>query len=320
MTKIVFMGTPQFAVPSLQMLLTEGYTVAAVVTQPDRPVGRKRVLTPTPVKQAALDNGITTVWQPEKLRTSETIEHIRELAPDLIVTAAYGQILPKALLDIPRQGCINVHGSLLPGYRGGAPIQRSIMNGEPKTGVTIMYMAEGMDTGDMISRVEVPITDADNAGTLFDKLSTEGAELLRRTLPELLAGSVQAEAQDETLATYAPNLKREDERLDWTRSTRELFNQVRGLVPFSGAFTTWNEEVFKVWATAVPVTSDADTSITAKLDAVPGTVLTVSEDGIEVKTGDASIWLTEVQPAGKKAMSVRDFVRGGKMTPGTVLL
>ncbi|MGZ9586997.1 methionyl-tRNA formyltransferase [Paenibacillus marinisediminis] len=312
MTKIVFMGTPQFAVPVLQMLLDEGYEVAAVVTQPDRPVGRKRVLTPTPVKALALEHGIT-VWQPEKLRKSETVQDIQALAPDLIVTAAYGQILPKAVLDVPCYGCINVHGSLLPAYRGGAPIQRSIINGEPKTGVTIMYMAEGMDTGDMISRVEVPITDADNAGTMFEKLSVEGSELLRRTLPELLAGSITAVPQDHEAATYAPNLKREDERIDWSRTSRELFNQVRGLVPYSGAFTTWNDEVFKVWATKL-------TSAAVRGDQQPGTVLNVSEQGIEVKTGDGSLLLTEVQPAGKKAMPVQEFMRGGKLEAGTVLL
>ncbi|TVX94157.1 methionyl-tRNA formyltransferase [Paenibacillus agilis] len=312
MTKIVFMGTPQFAVTSLQMLLDEGYDVAAVVTQPDRPVGRKRVLTPTPVKQLAMEHGIQ-VWQPEKLRTSETVEDIRKLAPDLIVTAAYGQILPKAVLDVPRYGCINVHGSLLPYYRGGAPIQRSIINGEAKTGVTIMYMAEGMDTGDMLTRVEVPITDEDNAGTMFEKLSVEGADLLRRTLPDLLAGKLTAEVQNHDLATYAPNLKREDELIDWSNSSRALFNQVRGLVPYSGAFTTWNGEVFKVWKCALKEQGQASSS------AVPGTVLTASEEGIEVKTGDGSIWLTEVQPAGKKAMAVRDFVRGGKLEIGTVL-
>lgn len=312
MTKIVFMGTPQFAVPVLQMLLDEGYEVAAVVTQPDRPVGRKRVLTPTPVKALAMEHNIP-VWQPEKLRGSQTVQDIQELAPDLIVTAAYGQILPKAVLDVPKHGCINVHGSLLPSYRGGAPIQRSIMNGEPKTGVTIMYMAEGMDTGDMLTRVEVPIGDEDNAGTMFEKLSVEGAELLRRTLPELLEGRLQAEPQNHEAATYAPNLKREDERLDWSRTSRELFNLVRGLVPYSGAYTMWNDEVFKVWAT-LPPTGHAKSG-----DGEPGTVLGLNSDSIEVKTGDGSLLLTEVQPAGKKAMPVRDFVRGGKLEAGTVL-
>ena len=313
MTKIVFMGTPAFAVPSLEMLLQEGYEVDAVVTQPDRPVGRKRVLTPTAVKAAALQHNLT-VWQPEKLRVSSTIEDIRALQPDLIVTAAYGQILPKSVLDIPRLGCINVHGSLLPKYRGGAPIQRSIMNGEPVTGVTIMYMAEGMDTGDMISRVEVPITDADNAGTMFEKLSAAGSDLLRRTLPELIAGHAEAVPQNNDEATYAPNLKREDEQIDWTRPAQDLFNQVRGLVPFSGAFTMWNGEVFKVWACEAP--ADASSNAGGR---EPGTVLTADARGIEVQTGAGTLRLTEVQPAGKKAMPAAEFVRSGKLSQGTVL-
>lgn len=315
MTKIVFMGTPEFAVPCLENLLKEGYEVAAVVTQPDRPVGRKRVLTPTPVKAAALEHGIP-VWQPEKLRTSTTIEDIRALEPDLIVTAAYGQILPKSVLDIPRLGCINVHGSLLPKYRGGAPIQRSIMNGEPVTGVTIMYMAEGMDTGDMIRPIEVSITDEDNAGTMFQKLSAAGAQLLIDTLPDLIAGRIQAIPQPHEEATYAPNLKREDEKIDWSRSAREIFNQVRGLVPFSGGFTLWNDEVFKVWACEAPSKAEADAT---KGSQEPGTVLTLSPRGIEVQTGAGTLWLTEVQPAGKKAMAASEFVRGGKMMQGTVL-
>lgn len=312
MTKIVFMGTPEFAVASLRMLIQEGYEIAAVLTQPDRPVGRKRVLTPTPVKAEALQHGLT-VWQPEKLRTSDTVDDIRALQPDLIVTAAYGQILPKAVLDIPRLGCINVHGSLLPKYRGGAPIQRSIMNGETVTGVTIMYMAEGMDTGDMISRVEVPIGTDDNAGTMFAKLSEAGADLLRRTLPDIIAGRVEAVPQPHDEATYAPNLKREDERIDWTRPAEQIANQVRGLVPFSGAFTTWNGEVFKVWACR-PEPAPA-----GEAAAAPGTVLAAGTDGLRIQTGQGVLSLLEVQPAGKKAMPASEFLRGGKMEQGTVL-
>lgn len=312
MTQIVFMGTPEFAVASLRTLIQEGYEIAAVVTQPDRPVGRKRVLTPTPVKAEALQHGLT-VWQPEKLRTSDTVDDIRALQPDLIVTAAYGQILPKAVLDIPRLGCINVHGSLLPKYRGGAPIQRSIMNGETVTGVTIMYMAEGMDTGDMISRVEVPIGADDNAGTMFAKLSEAGADLLRRTLPDIIAGRVEAVPQPHDEATYAPNLKREDERIDWTRPAEHIANQVRGLVPFSGAFTTWNGEVFKVWACR------PEPAAAGEAAAAPGTVLAAGTDSLRIQTGQGILSLLEVQPAGKKAMPASEFLRGGKMEQGMVL-
>ncbi|WP_410511600.1 methionyl-tRNA formyltransferase [Paenibacillus sp. BR2-3] len=315
--KIVFMGTPAFAVPSLQMLVEEGYNVVAVLTQPDRPQGRKKTLTPSPVKEAALSLGLP-VLQPERLRRQEAIDELAAYEPELIVTAAYGQILPKAVLDLPARGCVNVHGSLLPKYRGGAPIQRSVINGETVTGVTLMYMAEGLDTGDMISRVEVSIEEDDTAGTLFGKLSLAGRDLLKAEMPRLLAGPVPATPQNDSEATYAPNLKREDERIDWNASSRDIYNRIRGLVPFSGVFTEWNGETFKVWAAANP--SAASSSRNKESSAEPGTVLTVNEHGVEVKTGDGSLLLTSVQPAGKKAMSAADFARGGTMKPGTVLV
>lgn len=310
---IVFMGTPAFAVPSLEMLISEGYSIVAVVTQPDRPQGRKKVLTPTPVKEAALRHGIP-VLQPQRLRNPEAVAELAEYKPDMIVTAAYGQILPKSVLDMPSLGCLNVHGSLLPAYRGGAPIQRSIINGESVTGITLMYMAEGLDTGDMIARTEVPIEDDDTAGTMFEKLSQAGAELLRSELPRLVKGKVDAEPQDETKATYAPNLTRDDERIDWTRTSREIYNQIRGLVPYSGGFTLWNGDVFKVWAAAKP-----DSAQTPSNDAQPGTVLKLHEKGIVVKTGDGTLTLLTVQPSGKKAMDAAQFVRGTSLTVGTVL-
>ncbi|WP_042200788.1 methionyl-tRNA formyltransferase [Paenibacillus camerounensis] len=310
--KIVFMGTPAFAVPSLKMLVEEGYEVVAVVTQPDRPQGRKKTLMPTPVKEAALALGLP-VLQPERLRRPEAVAELAGYAPDLIVTAAYGQILPKSVLDLPPNGCVNVHGSLLPKYRGGAPIQRCIINGEKVTGVTLMYMAEGLDTGDMISRVEVPIGDEDTAGDLFDKLSTAGRDLLKSEMPRLAEGRVDAVKQDDNEATYAPNLSRDDERIDWTAGSLDIFNRIRGLVPFSGAFTLWNGETFKVWAAVKPA---AVIQTAAK---APGTVLAVNERGVEVSTGDGSLLLTSVQPAGKKAMSAADFSRGAVMSPGTVL-
>lgn len=310
---IVFMGTPAFAVPSLEMLIAEGYTIAAVVTQPDRPQGRKKVLTPTPVKEAALRHGIP-VLQPQRLRNPEAVAELAEYKPDLIVTAAYGQILPKSVLDMPALGCLNVHGSLLPAYRGGAPIQRSIIDGESVTGITLMYMAEGLDTGDMIARTEVPIEDDDTAGTMFEKLSQAGAELLRRELPRLVKGKVEAEPQDDSKATYAPNLTRDDEKIDWSRTSREIYDQIRGLVPYSGGFTLWNGEVFKVWAAAKP-----DSAQKPSGDAQPGTVLELHETGIVVKTGDGTLTLLTVQPSGKKAMDAAQFIRGTSLTAGTVL-
>lgn len=309
---IVFMGTPAFAVPSLEMLLSEGYRVVAVVTQPDRPQGRKKVLTPTPVKEAALRHGIP-VLQPQRLRSPEAVAELAKYEPDMIITAAYGQILPKSVLDMPRLGCLNVHGSLLPAYRGGAPIQRCIINGEKVTGITLMYMAEGLDTGDMIAKLEVAIAEEDTAGSLFEKLSVAGAELLKQQLPRLTQGKVEAEPQNEAEATYAPNLTREDERIDWSRSSRDIYNQIRGLVPFSGGFTLWNGEVFKVWATAKPE------GAAGPADAAPGTVLELTEQGVVVKTGDGTIKLLTVQPSGKKAMTAEQFVRGTSMTVGTVL-
>lgn len=311
---IVFMGTPDFAVPSLESLIKEGYNVVGVVTQPDRPQGRKKILTPTPVKEAALQYGLP-VLQPQRMRSPEAVEELAALSPDLIVTAAYGQILPAAVLEMPKYGCLNVHGSLLPKYRGGAPIQRSIINGEKETGITLMYMAEGLDTGDMIAKSVVPIEDEDTSGTIFEKLSIAGSKLLIEQLPLVLDGTADRIPQNDEESTYARNLSREDERIDWSASSREVFNRVRGLVPFSGGFTLWNEEVFKIWEIAKPTQAGAGSSS----GVVPGTVLHLSGNGIEVKTGDGSVLLTRVQPAGKKAMEASEFIRGGLMKKGTVL-
>lgn len=312
--RIVFMGTPEFAVTSLGTLLAEGYNVVAVVTQPDRPQGRKRVLTPSPVKAFAALHSLP-VLQPERIRRPEALAELAAYAPDLIITAAYGQILPKSVLDLPLLGCINVHGSLLPRLRGGAPIQYALWQGETVTGVTIMYMAEGMDTGDMLSTVEVPISDEDNAGTLFTKLADAGAELLGRTLPQLLAGKLTAEPQNDAEATYAPTIKREDERIDWTKPARTVFNQIRALSPWPVAFTLLGGEVFKVHASRLPANGSAAPEVLA----APGTVLRADAEGIEVACGTGSILLITVQPAGKKAMESAAFCRGGGIRDGMVL-
>lgn len=310
--RIVFMGTPDFAVPSLQALLESGRNVVGVVTQPDRPVGRKRILTPTPVKVEAEKHGIP-VLQPERLRRPESVEALKALQPDLIVTAAYGQILPKSVLELPQHGCINIHASLLPKYRGGAPIHHAVMNGDAVTGVTIMYMAEGLDTGDMISRVEVPISDEDTTGTMFDKLSVAGAQLLKDTLPELLEGRLQAVPQNEADAVYSPNITREQEQIDWSLPATNIWNQVRGLHPRPGAYTLWNGDVLKIWGCAKPDKAVGDAK------AQPGTVVHVSDKGIEVATGAGVLTITELQPAGKKAMDAAQFVRGGQLAAGTML-
>lgn len=312
--KIVFMGTPEFAVPSLQKLYDAGYDIAAVITQPDRPKGRKRVLTPPPVKELAQSLGIR-VLQPEKIRQADAVKVLTEINPELIVTAAYGQILPKSILDLPRLGCVNVHASLLPKYRGAAPIHYAIMNGESETGVTLMYMEEGLDTGEMISRVKTNIYDSDNTGTLFERLSELGAQLVVDTLPQLAAGSITATAQSDDEATYAPMIKRNDEKIDWQQSARQVFNHVRALNPWPGSFTKWEGKVLKIWDC---IEHDGPLNHVHAQE-TPGTVLTVDDSGITVRTGEGAVVLTRVQPAGRKAMPVGDFIQGSRLQPGTVL-
>ncbi|GAB6935855.1 methionyl-tRNA formyltransferase [Calditerricola yamamurae] len=310
--RIVFMGTPDFAVPSLEGLLAAGYDVVAVVTQPDRPKGRKQILTPPPVKVRAQAAGIP-VLQPQKLRDPSALDAVLAFRPDVVVTAAYGQILPKALLEAPPWGCLNVHASLLPKYRGGAPIHRAILNGETETGVTIMTMVEALDAGDILSQVRVPIERTDTAGTLHDKLARAGAELLVDTLPRWLRGEIQPIPQDHAQATYAPNLTRDDERIDWTASAEGVYNRVRGLHPHPGAYTTVAGQVLKVWwGTPRP----------GRAEAPPGTVVAVEERAVVVATGDGLFALEEVQPAGKTRMAVEHYLRGagrGVLMVGTRL-
>lgn len=310
--RVLFMGTPDFAVSSLEALLQDNrIEVIGVVTQPDRPKGRKLVLTPPPVKVTALAHDLP-VYQPEVLREASSVEALVALAPDLIVTAAYGQILPRAILDLPRLGCINVHASLLPAYRGGAPIHRAIIDGKTETGVTIMYMEAGLDTGDMISKIIVPITDTDNTGTLHDKLAVAGAQLLSETLTPLINENVTATPQDHSISTYAPNISRADERIVWEKTSLQIYNQIRGLHPWPVAFTTWAGANFKVWAARKP-------EVGSLSDAMPGTVVALDSLGVHVRTGDGVIILSEVQPAGKKRMDAAEFVRGNTMQVGTIL-
>lgn len=311
MTKIVFMGTPDFAVPVLQQIINDGYDVIGVVTQPDRPVGRKRKITPPPVKVEALKHNIP-VFQPEKIREEQSLQEILDLKPDLIVTAAFGQILPKKLLDAPKYGCINVHASLLPELRGGAPIHYAIIQGKKETGITIMYMVEQLDAGDMISQVKVPIDERDTVGSLHDKLSEAGAKLLSETLPKLLNGVVTPIKQKDEEATFAYNIKREDERINWNRPGEEIYNHIRGLNPWPVAFTTLNGETLKIWwGEKVEITQTAE----------PGTIIDVVPDGLIVATkNNTAIKITELQPAGKKKMSTEQFLRGNKdPLKGTVL-
>lgn len=302
MTKVVFMGTPAFSVPVLQQLIHDGYEVIAVVTQPDRPVGRKKVLTPPPVKVEALKQGIP-VFQPEKIREEQELAKILSLNPDLVVTAAFGQILPKALLEAPRFGCINVHASLLPELRGGAPIHYAIINGHEKTGITIMYMAEKLDAGDILTQVEVPIEENDNMGTLHDKLSKAGAKLLSETVPKLLNGELTPIKQNDEEASFAWNIKREQEKIDWSKPGMSIYNHIRGMNPAPVAYSTLNGSVLKIWKAEKLKVSD---------ETEPGTILSIEEDGFVVASGDQTgIKVTELQPAGKKRMDAGQYLRGG---------
>ncbi|SHN15579.1 methionyl-tRNA formyltransferase [Gracilibacillus kekensis] len=310
MKKIIFMGTPDFAVPVLERLITEGYQIDLVVTQPDRPRGRKKILTPPPVKVAAEKHDID-VFQPEKIK--DNYDEIKIRNPDLIVTAAFGQLLPKGLLDIPSYGCINVHASLLPKLRGGAPIHYAILEGHEKTGISIMYMAEKLDAGDVISQQEIKIADNDDVGSLHKKLAVVGSDLLAETIPRIFSEEINATPQDEQLATFAPNITREQEKINWNQSLQKVYNHIRGLYPWPVAFTTWRGKVFKVYEA-----SKTNQSTTAKA----GTIVATNEDGLIVATGDSqAIILTMVQPAGKKKMSASDFLRGvgSKMEVGEIL-
>jgi methionyl-tRNA formyltransferase len=306
MTKVVFMGTPDFSVPILETLIRDGYEVIGIVTQPDRPVGRKRILTPPPVKVAAQTHNIP-IYQPEKIREPEELEKILQLNPDLIVTAAFGQILPKRLLEAPKYGCINVHASLLPELRGGAPIHYAILQGKVKTGISIMYMVEKLDAGDIISQVEVPITETDHVGNLHNKLSEAGATLLSETLPKLLKNEIQPIAQNNKLATFASNIKRDQEKIDWSKTGEEIYNQIRGLHPWPVAYTTLGGEVIKVWW-------GEKSCVNEKY--LPGTIVDILRDGFIVSTGNnMGIKITELQPSGKKRMSAEQFLNGmGKDT------
>jgi methionyl-tRNA formyltransferase len=305
--RLVFMGTPEFAVPSLQRLMDRGEMLAAVVTQPDRPKGRGQKLTPPPVKILAEANGIP-VLQPMKVRAPEFIEVMRGLSPDLILVTAFGQILPKALLEIPRLGCINIHASLLPRYRGAAPINWCIVNGETETGVTIMQMDEGLDTGDMLLKKSVAIGPEEDAQSLHDRLSVVGAEAMAEALDLLVAGRLIGEKQDDTLSNYAPMLKKEDGLIDWSRDARVIRDLVRGLTPWPGAFTFLGGKTLKIYRCRV-----------AGGDGRPGTVLQADRSGFVIACGEGGLLVDELQLEGKKRLSTKDFLAGYNIKTGTVL-
>ncbi|GIW55857.1 MAG: methionyl-tRNA formyltransferase [Nitrospiraceae bacterium] len=308
--RIVFMGTPDFAVPSLEALLKSGETVVGVVTQPDRPKGRGRALTPSPVKLVCQREGLP-VLQPVKMKDPAFLDALKNWQPDLIAVAAFGRILPPAILNLPSKGCVNVHASLLPKYRGAGPIQWAIINGERETGITTMLMDEGMDTGAILLQEAVPIEPDDTAGTLSAKLAQVGGRLLLETVRRLKAGTLAPRPQDHTQATLAPLLKKEDGLIDWTRPAVEIANRIRGLAPWPGAYTFAGEDRWKIWkATAKDGQTDK---------AVPGTIIGLAKEAILVSTGDGLLSITEIQPANSRRMTAAQFLAGHQLSPGQVL-
>ena len=297
--RIVFMGTPDFAVNVLQGLIDHyREDIVGVISQPDKPVGRHQVLTNTPIKELALKYDIP-VLQPEKIR--KDYQGVLDLKPDIIITCAYGQIIPQAILDAPKLGCINVHASLLPKLRGGAPIHKAIIDGYSVTGVTIMYMDATMDTGDMISKVEVPILESDDLESLHDKLSIAGTELLLDTLPSILDGTNPREKQNEEEVTFAYNIKREEEHVDFHKTSREVFNLIRGLCPIPSANVLLDDVEMKVYHSVI-----SEESYKGQC----GEIVDVTKSGIVVKTGDGAVVLTEIKPFGKKRMDAYSYVNG----------
>ncbi|HWP35488.1 MAG TPA: methionyl-tRNA formyltransferase [Thermodesulfobacteriota bacterium] len=304
------MGTAAFAVPSLRALVAAGHTVPLVVTQPDRPAGRGQVPTPPPVKVAAAALGLP-VWQPESLRDPAAAERLARLAPDAIAVAAYGKILPPAILDIPRLGCVNVHASLLPKYRGAAPVQWALYHGEPETGVTIMRMDPGLDTGPILLARRVPVGPDEDAEALTARLAEMGAAALVEALARLEAGDLVPVPQDDAAATYAPPLRKEQGRIDWRRPARMLHNQVRAFRPWPGSLTLFEGRPVKVLRTRVLEGPAGPTR-----PGEPGEVVGVGPEGIAVATGEGVLLLAEVQPAGGRAMGGAEFARGARITPG----
>ncbi len=308
--RIVFMGTAELACPSLAALLAQGqFNLVAVVTQPDKPKGRNLIVQPSPVKQLALQHGLQ-VLQPEKARNPDFLAALKALKPELIVVAAYGQILPEAILRIPRFGCINVHASLLPKYRGAAPIQWAIFNDETETGITIMKIDAGLDTGDIIAQKATPIYPHDTAQVLHDRLAHMGAELLVQVIPDYVAGKIEPRPQPKEGATYAPKIQKEHGRIDWSRPARAIWNQVRAFVPWPGAYTYLSSGtspiLLKIW----------------QVEVVPGTtgsageILSADKTGICVACGKDTLRILELQPQDRRRMTAQEFIAGHKLCPG----
>lgn len=309
--RIIFAGTPDFAARHLDALLSSGHQVVGVFTQPDRPAGRGKKLMPSPVKVLAEEKGLP-VFQPVSLRPQENQHLVADLNADVMVVVAYGLILPKAVLDMPRLGCINVHGSLLPRWRGAAPIQRSLWAGDAETGVTIMQMDVGLDTGNMLHKLACPITAQDTSATLYDKLAELGPQGLIETLRQLAGGTAKPEVQDESQVTHAEKLSKEEARMDWSLSAAQLERCIRAFNPWPMSWLEIDGQPVKVWQASV-----IDTPVSAE----PGTILDVSKQGIQVATAEGILNLESLQPAGKKAMSAQDLLNSRRewFIPGSSL-
>ncbi|OOB76912.1 MAG: methionyl-tRNA formyltransferase [Epulopiscium sp. Nuni2H_MBin003] len=308
--KIVFMGTPDFAVPTLEMLIEEGHKIELVVTQPDKPKGRGNKQSFSPIKEVAIKHNLP-VGQPTKLRNNtEFLEIIKNIAPDLIVVVAFGQILPKEILELPPLGCINIHGSILPKYRGAAPIQWAVIDGEHKTGVTIMYMDEGLDTGDMLYKKEIEILEEDNSGTLFEKMSELGKEALKEALPAIISGGKQRIPQQHENATIAPRITKSLGKIDFNLPATVISNLIKGLYPWPIAFIEYKDMLIKIHKACV-VEEDSEKR--------PGTIVKVDKDGIMVQTSDKMLLLTEIQVPNKKKIAVSEYIKGNVIEEGYVL-
>ncbi len=307
--KIVFMGTPDFSVGALDALVEAGHEIIAVVTQPDKPKGRSGQMQFPPVKECALRHGLT-VLQPVKIKTPEWVDKLRELNADVFVVAAFGQILSKEILDMPKYGCVNIHASLLPKYRGAAPINWAIINGEKETGVTIMQMNEGVDTGDMLSHVVVPIAPKETAESLFDKLAKAGAELIVETLPKLEAGEIIPVPQDESQSSHVKMMNKSLGKIDWNQDAVVIERLVRGLNSWPSAYTYYQGKGVKLWDCEV---------VEAAVRAVPGTIIAVAKDSFDVATGNGALRVLELQLEGKKRMDTKSFLLGNQWKTGMQL-
>lgn len=307
--KVVFMGTPDFSVPCLQAIIDEGHEVVAVVTQPDKPKGRGKKMSMPPVKELAIKYDIE-VYQPQRVKTDEFVNILKDINPDVIIVVAFGQILSKDILDIPKYGCINVHASLLPKYRGAAPINWVIINGEKTTGVTTMYMDVGLDTGDMILKKEMNIEVDQTAGELHDKMMYVGADVLKDTLRLIENNNAPREKQNDDESSYAPIMDKNLGNINWAKQSEEIYNLIRGTNPWPSAYTKYNDDTMKIWKSEI---------LDKESNNKPGTILKVDKEGIQVATGNKILLLKEIQMPGKRRMSVEDYIKGNDIDTNSTL-